>query len=78
MGSCPLCVRSGIHLHFGILYHTGCHSWRELTGGLPGSFFSELGSPNGLSSGALASMSHDMKRGRTGKDAMKTPASTAG
>ena len=50
------------------------NSWKEIT-----KIFniSELGHPDRLSSGALASMYHDIKRGNTGKDAVKLLRGTA-
>ena len=53
------------------------NSWKDITIVFNEYFSSELGNPDRLSSGALASMYHDMKRGTTGKDAMELLNGTA-
>ena len=58
------------HLTLAFLASLYENSWKELTIVFNAFFSNELGHPDGLSSAALASMYHDMKRGRTGKDAM--------
>ena len=53
------------------------NSWKDLARIFNEYFLSELGSPDRLSSTALTSMYNDMKRGTTGKDAMKLLRTTA-
>ena len=53
------------------------NSWQELKDVFNKRFLSELEHPNRLSSGALASMYYDIKRGITGKQAMKMLQETA-
>ena len=53
------------------------NSWRELTRIFNEYFLSELGCPDRLSSAALTAMYNDMKRGTTGKDAIKLLQRTA-
>ena len=53
------------------------NAWPEITAVFNEFFLSELGHPDRLSSGALASMYYDIKRGILGKDAMKLLRRTA-
>ena len=65
------------HLTLAFLVRSYINSWKDRTVIFNKHFSSDLRNRNGLSSGALSSMYHDMEGGRTGKEAWKILKATA-